>query len=57
MWKVMTSSDSYRQGLSNDMRHVPPFLIFNQIRKIGDIRRFDLESDDVIGLISARAFE
>ena len=57
MWKVMTSSDSSRQGLSNDMRHVPPFLIFNQIRKIGDIRRFDSESDDVIGLISARAFE
>ena len=57
MWKVMTSSDSSRQGLSNDMRHVPPFLIFNQIRKIGDIRRFDSKSDYVIGLISARAFE
>ena len=35
MRKVMTSSDSNRQELSNDMRHVPPFLIFNEIQKIG----------------------
>ena len=55
--KVMTLSDSSRQGLSNDMRHVPPFLIFNEIRIIGDIRRFDARSIDVIGLSSARAFE
>ena len=55
--KVITLSDSARQGLSNDMRHVPPFWIFKEIRKIGDIRRFDVESDDVIRLISARAFE
>ena len=55
--KVMTSSDSYRRGLSNDMRHVPPFWIFNEIRIIGDIRRFDAGSIDVIGLSSARAFE
>ena len=33
--KVMTSSDSSRRGLSNDMRHVPPFWIFNEIQKIG----------------------
>ena len=57
MWKVMTSSDSSLRGLSNDMRHVPPFWIFDQIRKIGDIRRFDSESDDVIGLSLERAFE
>ena len=57
MSKVMTSSCSSRPGLSNYMRRVPPFWIFNQIQKIGDIRRFDSESDDVIGLISARAFE
>ena len=57
MRKVMTSSDSARQGLSNDMRYVPSFWIFNEIRKIGDIRTFDVESDDVIGLISARPFE
>ena len=57
MSKVITSSDSTRPGLSNDMRRVPSFWIFNQIRKIGDIRRFDSESDDIIGVISARAFE
>ena len=57
MRKVMTSSDSARQGLSNDMRYVPSFWIFNEIRKIGDIRSFDVESDDVTGLISARPFE
>ena len=57
MRKVMTSSDSARKGLSNDMRHVLPFLIFSEIRKIGDIRRFDVEGDDVIRLISSRAFE
>ena len=57
MSKVMTSSDSSRPGLLNDMRRMPPFWIFNQIRKIGDIRRFDAESDDVIGVILARAFE
>ena len=55
--EVMTSSDSSLRGLSNDMRHVPPFWIFNQIRKIGDIQRFDSESDDIIGVISARPFE
>ena len=53
----MMSSDSARRGLSNDMRHVPPFWIFNEIRQIGDIRTFDVKSDDVIGVISARAFE
>ena len=57
MQEVLTSSDSARQGLSNDMRHVPSFWIFNEIRKIGSIRRWDGESDDVIGIISARAFE
>ena len=57
MWKVMTSSDSSLRGLSNDMRHVPLFWISNQIRKIGNIRRFDVESDYVIKLISVRAFE
>ena len=55
--KVMTSSESSLRGLSNDMRHVPPFLIFDQIRKMGDMRRFDAESDDVIGFSSPRAFE
>ena len=55
--KVMTSSGSSRPGLSNDMRRMPPFWIFNHIRKIGNMRRFDSESDDVLGLISARAFE
>ena len=57
MWKVMTSSDSSLRGLSNDIRHVPPVWIFDQIREIGDIRRFDSESNDVIGLNSGRAFE
>ena len=55
--EVMTSSESARRGLSNDMRHVPPFFIFNEIRQIGNIRTFDVESDDVIGLNSARPFE
>ena len=41
MQEVLTSSDSARQGLSNDMRHVPSFWIFNEIRKIGCIRRWD----------------
>ena len=39
------------------MRHEPPFRIFNEIKKIGNIRMFDVESDDVIGLISARPLE
>ena len=55
--KVMTSWESSRPGLSNDMRRVPPFWIFNQIKKIGDIRRFDAESDYVIGLSLESAFE
>ena len=55
--KVMTSSESSRRWLSNDMRHMPPFLIFNEIRQIGNIQTFDVESDDVIGLNSARPFE
>ena len=57
MSEVMTSSDSSHRGLSNNMRHVPPYWIFNEIQKIGDIRSLDVESDDVIGLSLARPFE
>ena len=57
MSKVIMSSESSLRGLSNDMRHVPPFWIFDQIPKIGDIRSLYVESDDVIGLSLARPFE